>query len=84
LIKKELFLSSPYGYIKIDLSEVEQPMKQLFVNQILVINGTNPETKVFKARKLYADASLPLPKKLPEFSQGWLNLFLFFIYPINE
>uniref|UniRef100_A0A2S2QQJ4 DNA polymerase alpha subunit B n=1 Tax=Sipha flava TaxID=143950 RepID=A0A2S2QQJ4_9HEMI len=76
LIKKELFLSSPYGYIKIDLSEVEQPMKQLFVNQILVINGTNPETKVFKARKLYADASLPLPKKLPEFSQGNINLMV--------
>lgn len=70
LVKKELFLSSPYGYIKLDLSEVEHPIQQLFVNQILVANGTNPETKVFKARKLYADASLPLPIKIPEFSQG--------------
>lgn len=68
-----MLLSSSYGYIKLDLSEAEQPIKSLFVNQILVVTGTNPDTKVFKVRKLYTDASLPLSKKLPDFSNGLLG-----------
>lgn len=70
LIKKELFLDSLHGFIKLDLSEAEQPINSLFVNQILVVTGTNPDTKVFKVKQFYADASLPLSNKLPSFSEG--------------
>lgn len=78
LVKKDLFLCSSYGYIKLDLSEAEQPVKPLFANQILVITGTNPDTKVFKVRKLYSNAALPLSKNVPTFSNG-----LFFFHLIN-
>lgn len=70
LIKKELFLDSLHGIIKLDLSEAEQPIKSLFGNQILVVTGTNPDTKGFKVKKFYSDASLPLSNKLPGFSKG--------------
>lgn len=65
MIKKELFLSSEYSSIKLDLSEAVQPVKQLFVNQILVVTGTNPVTNLFKVRNVYTDATLPLSTKLP-------------------
>ncbi|XP_026817937.1 DNA polymerase alpha subunit B [Rhopalosiphum maidis] len=74
LIKKELFLDSLHGFIKLDMSEAEQPIKSLFVNQILVVTGINPNTKVFKVKRFYTDASLPLSNKLPSFSKGNLNL----------
>ncbi|KAL4135781.1 hypothetical protein QTP88_007369 [Uroleucon formosanum] len=76
LIKKELFLDSLHGFIKLDLSEAEQPINSLFVNQILVVTGTNPDTKVFKVKQFYADASLPLSNKLPSFSEGNLNVMV--------
>lgn len=46
------------------------PIPALFANQILVVTGINPDTKLFKIRQLYTNASLPLSKKLPEFNQG--------------
>jgi len=78
MTKKELFLSSPYGNIKLDLSEASHPILPLFVNQILVLTGTNPDTKVFKVRKVFSKAPLPLPKKLPTFTDGLLNLLYLF------
>jgi len=64
------------------MSEAEQPIKSLFVNQILVVTGTNPNTKVFKVKRFYTDASLPLSNKLPSFLKGcyysifsWQNAF---------
>jgi len=70
LIKNELFLDSLHGLLKIDLSDVEQPFESLFANQILVVTGTNPNTKVFRAKRFYTDASLPLSSKLPSFTEG--------------
>lgn len=77
LIKKELFLSSSYGSIQLDFSEAGKFDKSLFANQILVVTGTNTDSKMFKVRKLYTNASLPLPQKIPEFNQG-LFKFPFF------
>lgn len=75
-IKKELFITSSYGSLKLDLSEAEHPIKPLFINQILVVSGTRPDAKVFKVRKLYTDSLLPLSNKLPEFSEGNLNVLV--------
>ncbi|VVC41300.1 DNA polymerase alpha/epsilon, subunit B [Cinara cedri] len=76
LIKKELFLSSSYGSIKLDLSEAGKLDKSLFANQILVVTGTNTDSKVFKVRKLYTNASLPLSPKIPKFAQGNMNIIV--------
>ncbi|CAH1732885.1 unnamed protein product [Aphis gossypii] len=76
LIKNELFLDSLHGLLKIDLSDVEQPFESLFANQILVVTGTNPNTKVFRAKRFYTDASLPLSSKLPSFTEGNLKLMV--------
>lgn len=67
LIKKELYLSSMHERIKLDLSEAVQPINELFANQIVVVTGINPGNRVFKVRKLFTDAKLPLPTKLPKF-----------------
>lgn len=63
--------------MKLDFSEAKQPVLDLFINQILVVTGTtNP--KAFKVKQMYADASLPISKTLPNFSQGLLYLYLHF------
>ncbi|XP_050425500.1 DNA polymerase alpha subunit B-like isoform X7 [Adelges cooleyi] len=75
LIKKEMFLSSPYGYVKLDFSEAGH-VQPLFMNQIAVVVGTNPGTEMFKVRKIFTNASLPLPTQLPSFCQGNLNMMI--------
>lgn len=72
-----MFLNSPYGSIKLDLSEAGQINNSLFSNQVIVVTGINPNSMVFKVRKLYTNASLPLLQKLPEFSQGLFNFPVF-------
>lgn len=71
-IKKELYVTSIHGRIKLDLSEAIQPINQLFANQLVVVTGINPGDKVFKVRKIFTDAKLPLSNNLPKF-QGKLN-----------
>lgn len=70
VVKKNLCLSSSDGVVKLDLSEAGQPVKPLFMNQVVVVSGTIPDNKVFKVRQLFTNAALPLSKNLPSFSRG--------------
>ncbi|XP_050529813.1 DNA polymerase alpha subunit B [Daktulosphaira vitifoliae] len=75
LMKKEMFLSSSYGYVKLDFSEAGH-VQPLFMNQIAVVTGTNPDTKAFKVKKIFTNAMLPLPTEIPNISRGNLNMII--------
>lgn len=78
LYQKELFLRSGHGDMLLDLSEAKQPIPDLFFNQILIVTGTT-SPRSFKVRRIFTDASLPIPKTLPTFSKGLLY-FYFLIF----